>query len=94
VYGAGILALDKVNTVAKMVGRKGVKSEELKLQCEWSQCGNIYIDLGEFYQHLAYHYHVDFEVNQGTGENKLIYIYCPWRNSCRVVINCPYPIDN
>ncbi|CAK8673778.1 unnamed protein product [Clavelina lepadiformis] len=56
-----------------MGGRKCVKNEELKLQCEWAKCRDIYNDLGEFYGHLNSHY-----------EDKDGDLACQW-NECTYV---------
>jgi len=55
-------------------GRKCVKSEVLNLQCEWSNCHQIYNDLSDFYSHLLNHFQSseDLESSQETGKQFLI----------------------
>lgn len=42
------------------LGRKCVKGKELRLQCEWANCDQIYNDLSDFYSHLYSHYDTSY----------------------------------
>ena len=54
-------------------GRRCVKGEELRLQCEWANCNQIYNDLSDFYSHLYEHFNASYRLE--SLESKFAF-YC------------------